>query len=112
MTWRAGGIRPWILQRLSAVFMVVVLVLFFFKLIVNGPSNYSAWHQWMSDSFWNTLVIMFWLSLIGHAWIGIRDVVMDYIHPDGIRFAVLSVFGFYLAAMTIWMLKIMFGVSA
>jgi len=57
--------------------------------------------------FWNTVVIIFWLSLFTHGWIGIRDVIMDYVSHDGVRFVVLAIFGFYLIAMTVWMIKIM-----
>lgn len=108
MSWRAGGIRPWIVQRLSAVFMVLGVLLFTLKILAGNTDEYSAWYNWMTDPVWVVFVIVFWLSLFAHAWIGIRDVIMDYIHPDGLRFAVLSLFGFYLIAMTVWMLKIFF----
>ena len=72
-----------------------------------GVENYSEWHNWLAHPFWNVLLVLFWLSLFAHAWIGIRDVIMDYVHPDGIRFVVLACFGFYFLAMTVWMVKIM-----
>ena len=111
MSWRAGGIRPWITQRLSAVFMVLGIFLFTIKIAAGNTDSYSAWAGWMTDPIWVVFIIVFWLSLFAHAWVGTRDVIMDYIHPDGLRFAVLALFGFYLIAMTIWMLKIFFMVG-
>lgn len=108
MSWRAGGIRPWIVQRLTAVFMALVLVVVTFKILAGGTADFVSWHTWMASSAWNTVIILFWLAVFAHAWIGIRDVIMDYISPDGLRFAVLSIFGLYLIAMTIWMMKIFF----
>lgn len=107
MSARAGGIRPWIMQRLSAVFMVLALLLFCFTLIFGSISTSNEWQVWFGMPFWNTVVIIFWLALFTHAWIGIRDVIMDYISHDGVRFVMLAIFGFYLIAMTVWMIKIM-----
>ena len=107
MSARAGGIRPWVVQRLSAIFMVLSLVLFCFTLLFGGLSTANDWQVWFSMPLWNTVVIIFWLALFAHAWIGIRDVIMDYVSHDGVRFTVLAVFGFYLIAMAVWMLKIM-----
>jgi len=107
MSARAGGIRPWIIQRLSAIFMVLALSLFCLTLMFGGISSSSEWQTWFSMPFWNTVVIIFWLALFTHAWIGIRDVIMDYVSHDGVRFIVLAIFGFYLIAMTVWMTRIM-----
>ena len=107
MSWRTGGIRPWIVQRLSAVLMVVVMVLFAFVFMSDGVSNFHEWQAWMSGPFWNTVIIMFWIGLIAHAWIGMRDILMDYIYADTLRLIVLTSFALYLGAMLIWALRIM-----
>lgn len=88
--------------------MLLAIVLFAVKIISGNTEQYSTWHAWMTDPVWMVFVVIFWLSLFAHAWVGIRDVIMDYVKADGLRFAVLSLFGFYLIAMTIWMLKIFF----
>ena len=112
MSWRTGGIRPWILQRLSAVFMVLVLFVFTLALMFSGFNNYTEWQQWIGGPIWSVLIIMFWIALIAHAWIGVRDIFMDYIYADTLRVAVLTGFALYLIAMLIWMLKIMFLAGA
>lgn len=111
MSWRAGGVRTWIVQRLSAVFLAVGVLLFTLKIASGNADDFVSWHHWMTTPFWNVFFIVFCLSLFSHAWIGIRDVIMDYVHPDGWRFGVLAVFGFYLLAMTVWMLKIFLTVG-
>ena len=94
MSWRTGGVRPWILQRLSAVFMVVVLVYFTLALVMGEANDFNAWQQWMAAPFWNVIVIMFWIALMAHAWIGVRDVCMDYLYNDALRVFVLTFFAF------------------
>lgn len=107
MSARAGGVRPWVVQRLSAIYMVLILSLFLLTIFFGDIDNYAEWHTWFTLPVWNTAVIIFWIALFSHAWIGIRDVVMDYISHDGVRFSVLSLLGFYLIAMAVWMIKIM-----
>ncbi|MDH3327341.1 MAG: succinate dehydrogenase, hydrophobic membrane anchor protein [Gammaproteobacteria bacterium] len=107
MSWRAGGIRPWIVQRLSAVAMAIILCAFTLSVAMSAPENFQDWQDFIGGSIWNTAIILFWVSLFVHAWVGIRDVIMDYIHHDGLRFTILAFFAFFLISMTIWMLKIM-----
>ncbi len=79
------GLRDWLAQRITAVAMavytVVLLVLFF------GAHNFSyeGWAgifamQWMKLA---TFVVL--LCLFFHAWVGIRDIWMDYVKPMGLR---------------------------
>ena len=91
--------------------MVLALLLFTFTMIFGGLSTPNDWQVWFSMPLWNTVVIIFWLALFVHAWVGIRDVIMDYVWHDGLRFCVLAMFGFYLIAMTVWMMKIMITVA-
>ena len=82
------GLRDWIAQRvtglLMALFTLVVLAqLIFFK----GPIGYEKWAgifaaQWMKFLTFSVIV-----ALIYHVWVGIRDVLMDYVKPVGIRLA-------------------------
>jgi len=107
MSWRAGGIRPWIVQRLSALVMVAVLLTFMATMMLAAPSNFQEWQDFLAGGVWNTVLIIFWLSLFAHAWIGMRDVFMDYIAHDALRFVTLGSFAFFIIAMIIWMFKIM-----
>ena len=82
------GLRDWIAQRvtglLMALFTLVVLAqLIFFK----GPIGYEKWAgifaaQWMKFLTFSVIV-----ALIYHVWVGIRDVLMDYVKPVGVRLA-------------------------
>jgi succinate dehydrogenase / fumarate reductase membrane anchor subunit len=41
--------------------------------------------------------LLFVVSLAWHAWVGVRDILMDYIKPDGLRLG-LQVFSLVLIA--------------
>ncbi|MEM5326535.1 succinate dehydrogenase, hydrophobic membrane anchor protein [Paraburkholderia sp. JHI2823] len=79
------GIRDWIAQRATAVIMavytIVLLVLFFGA----HDFSYEGWAsifaaQWMKLATFVTFVALFY-----HAWVGVRDIWMDYIKPVGLR---------------------------
>lgn len=79
------GIRDWIAQRATAVIMaiytIVLLVLFFGA----RDFSYDGWAsifaaQWMKLATFVTLIALFL-----HAWVGVRDIWMDYIKPVGLR---------------------------
>ncbi|MDR2852266.1 MAG: succinate dehydrogenase, hydrophobic membrane anchor protein [Burkholderiaceae bacterium] len=80
------GLRDWLAQRLTgalmALFTIVVLVQVLFT---SGPIGFEAWsgifaHQWMKVLSFAVVV-----ALAYHAWIGVRDIWMDYVQPVGVR---------------------------
>ncbi|MFH4416023.1 MAG: succinate dehydrogenase, hydrophobic membrane anchor protein [Neisseriaceae bacterium] len=78
------GVKDWLLQRLTAAIMVVfssvILVgLFFF------PSSYAGWRQFFSYGLVKIISQLLMFCVAYHAWIGVRDIWMDYIKPAGYR---------------------------
>jgi succinate dehydrogenase / fumarate reductase membrane anchor subunit len=47
----------------------------------------------------------FIIALMAHAWVGMRDVILDYLKPVGLRLAVLSLTGLLLAGSGLWALR-------
>ena len=111
MNRRAYGLRAWILQRLTAVYMAAYLVYFMFHVMADAPHSYDAWRAWMGGPIVSVASALFFIAVLVHAWVGIRDVVMDYVKPIGLRFGVLSVFGLTLLACGLWVLRILIEVS-
>jgi len=111
MSRRSHGLRAWILQRLTAVYMAGYLVFFIFHIIVDPPQSYDAWRTWMSGPVISITSALFFIAVLVHAWVGIRDVVMDYVKPLALRFSLLAVIGLVLLACGLWILKILIQVS-
>ncbi len=89
-TKKYPGMRLWLAQRLSAVVMVVYLLLLVVVLAIRQPVDYQTWQQLMSPWWWRLLTLLFFISLYMHAWLGVRDVLKDYIFNLKLR-AVLQV---------------------
>ena len=111
MSRRSNGLRAWILQRLTAVYMAVYLVFFIYHITTAPPLSYVAWRNWMSGSVVSITSALFFLGVLVHAWVGIRDVVMDYVKPIALRFSLLALIGLILLACGLWVLKILIQVS-
>jgi len=110
MSRRSYGLRAWILQRLSAVYMAVYILYFIFHVTVQPPQSYDDWRAWISGPVVSITTALFFVAVLIHAWVGIRDVVMDYIKPLAVRFSLLSLIGLMLLACGFWVVKILLQV--
>lgn len=107
MSWRTGGVRPWVAQRVSAGYMAIFIVVAVIGLLLHPPTDYFTWKALLQQPLINTGFIIFCLCLFLHAWIGLRDVILDYVADDSLRFLTLILAIFYLAVMAIWILKVL-----
>ncbi len=104
---RAHGLRAWLIQRLSAVYMVMYLIFFLLSLIAQTPQGFSGWRGFMTAPLMSTATFLLFLLLLTHAWVGMRDVVMDYVHSFKLRFTVLTLIAGGLIAMGAWLLQVL-----
>jgi len=110
MSIHAQGMRAWLLQRLSGAYIAVYLVLALF-IIGTGPRlDYVRWHELLSQPPVSIATLLFFLFLLIHAWVGIRDVLLDYIQLQALRFSILMVLALGLLTMGIWVSMILFSV--
>jgi succinate dehydrogenase / fumarate reductase membrane anchor subunit len=111
LSWRASsGLRSWLMQRLTAVYIVLFLVVF--AVLWGGePISFVAWRAWVAHPAVNIALLLFIFSVLTHAWIGGRDVVMDYVKSVAARYVLLIGFGLGLVIMGLWSLRIILLVS-
>ena len=103
------GLRDWLIQRVTAVVMVVYLVSLGAYLLWQPDLSYDVWIALYSSLPVRTFTLLFLMCLFYHAWIGVRNVVMDYVKPAGLRllFHVLVILALILYA--IWSVQILWG---
>jgi len=100
------GLRAWLLQRATAVYMLVFLIFFLLHFILDRPRSYAAWHGWMSAPGVSIAACVFFAALLLHAWVGVRDVFMDYVRPAALRVCALALLFLGLSATAAWVLRI------
>jgi succinate dehydrogenase / fumarate reductase membrane anchor subunit len=79
------GLRDWLAQRITATIMAIYTIILLVWFFLAGDFSYEGWAtifsiQWMKLATFVTL-----LSLFYHAWVGVRDIWMDYVKPVGVR---------------------------
>ncbi len=79
------GMRDWLSQRVTATLMAIYTVLLLAQVLFGGPLGYDRWAtifsaQWMKVATFVILVALGW-----HAWVGVRDIWMDYVKPVAAR---------------------------
>lgn len=79
------GLRDWVVQRATAAIMAIYSVLMVGLLVAYQPASFMAWKSLMGACWLKVMTLLFLLSLFAHAWIGVKDVLVDYIKPLRIR---------------------------
>ena len=86
------GMRDWLSQRVTATLMALFTVLLLAQLIfTSGPIGYDVWVGIFAAQWMKMLTLVIFIALGWHAWVGIRDIWMDYVKPAAMRL-VLQVF--------------------
>jgi succinate dehydrogenase / fumarate reductase membrane anchor subunit len=80
------GLKDWLAQRITAGVMVVYTLLMAVLVPLSG-GTYEGWRALMGHQFVRFISFIFILSLCYHAWVGIRDIWMDYINSTALRLA-------------------------
>ncbi|MBN9474201.1 MAG: succinate dehydrogenase, hydrophobic membrane anchor protein [Bordetella sp. SCN 67-23] len=86
------GVKDWILQRVTAVILVIYTLVLGIGALVTPEFTYENWvrlfnFEVLSFPLGKLLAMLAFISLAYHAWIGVRDIWMDYVKPTGIRLA-------------------------
>ena len=85
LTSKYPGMRIWLSQRLTALVMAAYSVLLFIALLIVRPNDYASWTAFASSLLFRISTFLFFISLSMHAWVGVRDVLRDYISNQVLR---------------------------
>lgn len=100
-----SGLRAWVIQRLSAVYLALFTLVVAGAFLVTPPGTHLEWRATVAQPLVQLAAGLYVLALVAHAWIGLRDVIMDYVKPAGMRLLVLSVVALILGASALWSLR-------
>ncbi|MEN8171202.1 MAG: succinate dehydrogenase, hydrophobic membrane anchor protein [Pseudomonadota bacterium] len=106
--YHISGLGAWLVQRLSAVYMGLFVVVVAIILLITPEIDYIRWRGLFTQPVLAIATTMFFLALLLHAWVGMRDVILDYAGPSpSMRLLILSLLGGWLIALGIWEIRIM-----
>ena len=101
------GLRDWIAQRATAVFMVAFTIQLAIAALPLPEMNHETWSGLFRGGVMRFFTFLFFLALFYHAWIGVRDIFMDYINPVGVRLVLHVVTIFVLVGYAGWAAQIL-----
>ena len=104
------GLRDWLAQRVTAVVMAVYTVLLLAVLASQPQLDYEHWQALWALPVIRYATVLCLLSLFVHAWVGVRNIFMDYIKPTGMRLTLYVVVILALAGYGVWSVQILWGV--
>ncbi len=102
------GLRDWLVQRLSAVVMLVFTVVAGLRIVAAEP-GYEGWSGVFEPDWMRVALFVFLLSVLYHAWIGVRDIYMDYIQPVSIRLTLHTLTVLALVAYAGWVFELVWS---
>ncbi len=82
------GLRDWLAQRVTAAVMAVYTVILLAWFFAARNFSYEGWAGIFSTQWMKCATLAALLSLFYHAWVGMRDISMDYLKPIGVRLTV------------------------
>jgi succinate dehydrogenase / fumarate reductase, membrane anchor subunit len=102
------GLGSWLAQRVSAVVIAVYAVIAAGVVLSNTPLTYAVWRDLFVQGWMRVATLLFAVALVWHTWVGVRDILMDYIKPDGLRFTLQVLTLLALAGYLGWAVQILF----
>jgi succinate dehydrogenase / fumarate reductase, membrane anchor subunit len=97
-----SGMGAWLWQRLTALYLGLYVLVLLLSLVFSGGPGARAWQAAMGQPLVLLATALFLGAWLLHAWIGLRDVVVDYVHPFAVRLAVLAVVAVFLLVCGAW----------
>jgi succinate dehydrogenase / fumarate reductase membrane anchor subunit len=97
-----SGQRALVLQRLSACVLLAYVAGAAVRLALGPAPSFSGWQAWSAQPLGAVLLLVLAGAVLVHAWVGLRDVALDYVRPLGLRLAVLGAAATGLAALAVW----------
>lgn len=111
MSRHTHGLSEWLLQRLTAVYLAAFLAYLLLDFLFQRQHTFQEWHDWMTHPAMIMATAMFILAVLVHGWVGMRDVVLDYVPAIRLRITVLSLIALTLLGCGIWALRILLQAS-
>lgn len=85
LTRKYPGMRLWLSQRLTALVMATYIIGILILLAIIQPSGHAAWHAFFAPFWFRVVTLVFFVCLFMHAWLGVADVLKDYVFNKTLR---------------------------
>ena len=79
------GLKDWLAQRITAIILASYAIILLITFVLAGNNGFLRWST-IFEVFWVKIAtLLATVAICYHAWVGVRDIWMDYIKPVSIR---------------------------
>ncbi|MBV6273815.1 succinate dehydrogenase, hydrophobic membrane anchor protein [Alcaligenaceae bacterium CGII-47] len=108
------GTRDFIVQRMTAVIMAVYTLVLVFYTVFGSSLDFESWRAFFIFKVGvlpvgQLLATVVFISIAWHAWVGVRDIWMDYARSDGLRMILQALTVMWLAAAVVFFAQILWS---
>ena len=101
------GLRDWLAQRITAAIMAIYTIVILVVLLGGQPINYGVWRDFFAQGWMRVATLLFAASFAWHAWVGVRDIIMDYIQSTALRLSLEAWVLLTIAGYLAWAVQIL-----
>jgi succinate dehydrogenase / fumarate reductase membrane anchor subunit len=105
------GLRDWLSQRVTAIVITLYSALILGVVLWHGGLDYATFRTLFAGNAFRVATFLFMASLGWHAWVGMRNILMDYAKPYGVRLMLEIVVVCLLVAYGGWTIGVLWGQS-
>jgi len=103
------GLRDWMLQRVTGAIIGVYAVFLLVVLLLQPALDFITWRSLFVHTWIRVPTFVCLLAVYFHAWVGVRDVLMDYVKPTTLRLCLMVTVVVALVAYTVWTVQILWS---
>ncbi|MBM3375726.1 MAG: succinate dehydrogenase, hydrophobic membrane anchor protein [Betaproteobacteria bacterium] len=104
------GLRDWLSQRITAVILGSYSVILVVSALLAPEPGYYGWSGLFAQTWMKVFTLLAFLAFFYHAWVGVRDIWMDYVKPLGLRLALQAFTIVWLLGCAIWAIDVLWRV--
>ena len=105
------GTASWLLQRATALLLALVLPVLIVHFLSSAPPDFEGWQALFVPRWLRVTMLLAGGALALHAWVGMRDIFMDYIRPTGLRLALYLATIVTLSGSVAWLAAVLWSVA-
>jgi succinate dehydrogenase / fumarate reductase membrane anchor subunit len=105
------GTGTWLVQRATAVALALTLPALAVYVLAALPLDFIGWQALFAPLWLRVLMLLMAVALALHAWVGMRDIFMDYIHATGLRLTLYLAVIVVLAGRVAWFAAALWSIA-
>ena len=107
------GVRDWIAQRVTGVLMALFTLVVLAHVAYLAYTTEIGYYEWAGIFGSQPMKMLTFATIVGlvyHVWVGMRDVLMDYVKPVGLRLVLQILVIVWLLGCAGWAIQVLWRV--